>query len=276
MEKKYPIGGYAPGNYHCNCCKCGSFFNGDKRAVECEQCAISAKEKFDALSPDEQAEVIKRNIDEVNKMFSDWSKKPDVNLAIIGHGKPQIYYPSAEYQNLFDYLSNEHGLSLFQSEMSDLIDMVHKFHPKAHPGAVWVKASAISILPNTTYYANWRDDQYDIKGSGFFNSENNFLWDNSCLDEIPKEKIGNLLILDESAATFNPELFQVISDAEQSKEEDLKAVKEGIGEGEAVELLRWLNENDWSGAGSGEYINSTNGRILKEEKLYQEFKRREK
>lgn len=48
------------------------------------------------------------------------------------------------------------------------------------------------------------------------------------------------------------------------------------GREEAVELLRWLNENDWSGVGSGEYINSTNGRILKEEKLYQEFKRRGK
>lgn len=47
-------------------------------------------------------------------------------------------------------------------------------------------------------------------------------------------------------------------------------------EEDAVELLRWLNENDWSGVGSGEYINSNNGRILKEEKLYQEFKRREK
>lgn len=71
---------------------------------------------------------------------------------------------------------------------------------KPNQGAVWVKASRIAILPNTTYYAHWRDDQYDIKGSGFFNSENNFLWDNVCLDEIPKEKIGDLLLLDESAA----------------------------------------------------------------------------
>lgn len=24
MENKYPIGGYAPGNYHCKCCTCGN------------------------------------------------------------------------------------------------------------------------------------------------------------------------------------------------------------------------------------------------------------
>lgn len=39
-EKKYPIGGYAPGDYKCNCCICGTEFNGDKRAVQCEPCAV--------------------------------------------------------------------------------------------------------------------------------------------------------------------------------------------------------------------------------------------
>lgn len=36
---KYPIGGYAPGNYYCTCCTCKKQFQGDKRAVQCEQCA---------------------------------------------------------------------------------------------------------------------------------------------------------------------------------------------------------------------------------------------
>ena len=41
MEKnKYPIGGYAPGPYMCTCCKCKIEFFGDKRAVQCEPCAI--------------------------------------------------------------------------------------------------------------------------------------------------------------------------------------------------------------------------------------------
>lgn len=37
---KYPIGGYAPGNYQCKCVTCGKNFIGDKRAVECLLCAI--------------------------------------------------------------------------------------------------------------------------------------------------------------------------------------------------------------------------------------------
>lgn len=39
-ELKYPIGGYAPGNYICNCSICKKQFQGDKRAVQCEPCAV--------------------------------------------------------------------------------------------------------------------------------------------------------------------------------------------------------------------------------------------
>jgi hypothetical protein len=39
-EVKYPIGGFAPGFYHCNCITCKNTFSGDKRAVQCEPCAI--------------------------------------------------------------------------------------------------------------------------------------------------------------------------------------------------------------------------------------------
>ncbi len=39
-EPKYPIGGFAPGNYHCTCVNCKVQFRGDKRAVQCEPCAI--------------------------------------------------------------------------------------------------------------------------------------------------------------------------------------------------------------------------------------------
>lgn len=38
---KYPIGGYAPGEYICRCYRCGEQFIGDKRAYECEKCAKS-------------------------------------------------------------------------------------------------------------------------------------------------------------------------------------------------------------------------------------------
>jgi hypothetical protein len=38
-SKQYSIGGYAPGNYACNCVTCKQQFIGDKRAVQCEPCA---------------------------------------------------------------------------------------------------------------------------------------------------------------------------------------------------------------------------------------------
>lgn len=44
-KPKYPIGGYAPGNYMCNCSTCKTQFQGDKRAVQCEPCAIKMVQK---------------------------------------------------------------------------------------------------------------------------------------------------------------------------------------------------------------------------------------
>ena len=44
-KSKYPIGGYAPGNYMCNCTTCKTQFQGDKRAVQCEPCAVKMVEE---------------------------------------------------------------------------------------------------------------------------------------------------------------------------------------------------------------------------------------
>lgn len=74
MENKYPIGGYAPGNYQCHCTICGGGFTGDKRSCQCEPCAIRDREKFDALSPVEQHELMKRNAEAIKDMFSKWNK----------------------------------------------------------------------------------------------------------------------------------------------------------------------------------------------------------
>jgi len=43
--KQYPIGGYAPGNYYCTCVTCKIMFQGDKRAVQCEPCAIKTTQE---------------------------------------------------------------------------------------------------------------------------------------------------------------------------------------------------------------------------------------
>lgn len=78
-EKKYPIGGYAPGNYQCHCGTCGGGFIGDKRAYQCKPCAVRDFEKFDALSPTEQDELMKRNAAVIREMFSKWSNKPNMS-----------------------------------------------------------------------------------------------------------------------------------------------------------------------------------------------------
>jgi len=67
---RYPVGGYAPGNYQCKCCDCGEHFIGDKRAVQCEPCAIKGKEAFDALSSEEQDALIKRNAEIFNQLIN--------------------------------------------------------------------------------------------------------------------------------------------------------------------------------------------------------------
>jgi len=50
MKIEYPIGGFAPGNYQSNCTSCKQKFTGDKRAVQCEPCAINAVNKNNTLA----------------------------------------------------------------------------------------------------------------------------------------------------------------------------------------------------------------------------------
>lgn len=48
--EKYPIGGYAPGNYTCKCLTCGEHFAGDKRATQCEPCATTPSSPVESPS----------------------------------------------------------------------------------------------------------------------------------------------------------------------------------------------------------------------------------
>lgn len=48
--KPWPLFGYAPGNYMCECVICNQAFVGDKRAVHCLECAARAVNAA-ALSP---------------------------------------------------------------------------------------------------------------------------------------------------------------------------------------------------------------------------------
>lgn len=47
----WPLGGYAPGNYTCVCADCAKMFEGDKRAMQCLECAVSEiKTQWQALA----------------------------------------------------------------------------------------------------------------------------------------------------------------------------------------------------------------------------------
>ena len=67
-ENKYPIGGYAPGNYFGKCTTCSKEFQGDKGAFQCEPCAVKDKEFYDALTPDQKARFDNR-FSEIAKLF---------------------------------------------------------------------------------------------------------------------------------------------------------------------------------------------------------------
>lgn len=75
-DKKYPIGGYAPGNYHCKCCDCGNGFIGDKRAVQCEPCAVSAQERYTAMSPEERTAHDKKVVEAMKEVMKKFNTTP--------------------------------------------------------------------------------------------------------------------------------------------------------------------------------------------------------
>lgn len=53
------------------------------------------------------------------------------------------YYPGEEFQQVFDYLSENHNLTLTISEMCDLIDLIRRLYPSQPPAVkgAWVSVS---------------------------------------------------------------------------------------------------------------------------------------
>jgi hypothetical protein len=68
-ERKYPIGGYAPGNYLCNCVNCKNEFQGDKRAVQCEPCAVAAEEAWKKLNREEQLAGLRKAAEQMEQIW---------------------------------------------------------------------------------------------------------------------------------------------------------------------------------------------------------------
>lgn len=60
----YPILGYAPGSYQNRCVNCKDLFIGDKRAVQCEPCAINLLKIQAAKCQD-----IKEKLEGINRYY---------------------------------------------------------------------------------------------------------------------------------------------------------------------------------------------------------------
>lgn len=64
--------GYAPGSYYCRCFNCSEQFQGDKRAQQCEPCAVKEQAEFDALTDEQKEERTTRNAEIINDFFNNW------------------------------------------------------------------------------------------------------------------------------------------------------------------------------------------------------------
>jgi hypothetical protein len=168
MEKKYPIGGYAPGDYYCTCATCKTQFQGDKMAVQCEPCAVSAKERFDKLDPNEQDLLIKRNARIANFMFSG---------------------PLSPERELIYRIVEQWGNAI---EMPKMEGWLKEYAKGASTGARWVKASEFKYEVGFAYHAK----DSESKGAGRFDESGCFIWGDDSVT-LPENQ-GGLLILDES------------------------------------------------------------------------------
>lgn len=74
-DKKYPIAGYAPGGYQRTCASCSTLFLGDKRAFQCEPCAVRDHERYEALTPEEKDAHDKRFAEAAREVFKQFNSR---------------------------------------------------------------------------------------------------------------------------------------------------------------------------------------------------------
>lgn len=164
MEKKYPIGGYAPGNYQCTCATCDKEFQGDKQAVQCEPCAIYDKERFDAMTQNEQKELLRRNSMIAHLMFV-YAGAGDQIVANQLSGMPleEAIFQAGYTAGVEFERERKGGLPPLPEPIltdEDVKDMdVKDGGLKCNTGAVWVRASEFkTTAPVYRPYRRKRED----------------------------------------------------------------------------------------------------------------------
>lgn len=112
-EYKYPIDGYAPGYYMCTCSTCKKQFQGDKRAVQCEPCAIemikkepkSLMEKLKPLQEQWQRDMLK-SLQEPKQETLEEAAEKFVNNTRLKNPK-SIFCEGAKWQQERSYSEEE-------------------------------------------------------------------------------------------------------------------------------------------------------------------------
>lgn len=248
MENKYPIGGYAPGNYQCTCGRCGANFHGDKRAVECELCALISKELFEALSPAEQEEVVKKNIEAYNEFMKQNSSIEQLSGADQVCGKTEL--------NNLATISNMHG-------------------------AVWMKAD-IKPEYNVGVLVFIPGEDNHIT-SGMWDIENKWV----LLDEyrVPECEVTHWMELPglPDGVDKNELPDEIVKALKRIARDELKRGKSPPNQSDAVEFAEWIRNENWEGRTHVGWINHThapdllgNRRFYSTEQLYELYQQSKK
>lgn len=138
-ERKYPIGGYAPGNYHCNCVTCKQHFKGDKRAVQCEPCAIKAENS----APTEQAlpeEAAKWIADEEKGFYVTPDTDDDMYQSHFSQGAIAMYHKMQEELGKIslEWFKEKEKAYKFECELEQAVNKLEAANEKIKEKQQWI------------------------------------------------------------------------------------------------------------------------------------------
>jgi hypothetical protein len=134
--KQYPIGGYAPGFYSCKCVNCKIEFTGDKRAFQCEPCAIKTTKEEPKQETLEEA--VAKKLYPLNDGFQvmDIDISEELQLAFLNGAKwQQENIPICIYaENIYCHIENgvviveKNDKSVISYSDEEVLDILREFY----------------------------------------------------------------------------------------------------------------------------------------------------
>lgn len=115
---QYPIGGFAPGSYWCNCVTCKEKFMGDKKAVQCEPCAIEMVNIKVKINEQGGIETIKEEtLEEAAEKVGCDNGTADVDFIEGANWQAKRMYSREEVDKLLDSLLEGNMCSIIGDEL---------------------------------------------------------------------------------------------------------------------------------------------------------------